>query len=34
MREQLGANEMSCLTCHNKIHDVQKVDKLKLWKGP
>jgi nitrate/TMAO reductase-like tetraheme cytochrome c subunit len=34
MREQLGANEMSCVTCHNKIHDVQHVDQIKLWKGP
>jgi len=34
MREQLGGNEMSCLTCHNKIHDVQNADKLKFWKGP
>jgi cytochrome c-type protein NapC len=33
MREQLGNNEMSCLTCHNKIHDVQQVDQIKLWKG-
>lgn len=33
MREQLGANEMSCVTCHNKIHDAQQVDQLKLWKG-
>ena len=33
MREQLGANEMSCVTCHNKIHDVQHVDQIKLWKG-
>lgn len=34
MREQLGANEVSCLTCHNNIHDVQHVDQIKLWKGP
>ena len=34
MREQLGANEMSCLTCHNKIHDAQQVNQIKLWKGP
>lgn len=33
MREPLAANEMSCLTCHNKIHDAQQVDHLKLWKG-
>jgi cytochrome c-type protein NapC len=33
MREQLGSNDMSCLTCHNKIHDAQNVDKTKLWKG-
>jgi cytochrome c-type protein NapC len=34
MRGQLGGNEMSCLTCHNKIHDAQHVDQMKLWKGP
>lgn len=34
MREQLDANDMSCLTCHNKVHDVQHADQLKLWKGP
>jgi hypothetical protein len=34
MREQLAANDMSCLTCHNKVHDVAAIDKAKLWKGP
>ena len=34
MKEQLVSNQMSCLTCHNKIHNVQQVDKLKMWKGP
>lgn len=34
MRDQLDANDMSCLTCHNKVHDVQHADQLKLWKGP
>ena len=34
MREQLGTNDMSCLTCHNQIHDVQQVDQMKLWEGP
>ena len=34
MMGQLGSNEMSCLTCHNKTHDVQNADKLKFWKGP
>ena len=34
MREQLGANDMSCITCHNKIHDAEQSDKMKLWKGP
>jgi cytochrome c-type protein NapC len=33
MREQLGGNEMSCVTCHNKIHDAEHVDQMKLWKG-
>ena len=34
MKEQLTANDMSCLTCHNKIHDVANIDKTKQWKGP
>ena len=34
MKEQLAANDMSCLTCHNKIHDVANIDKTKQWKGP
>lgn len=34
MREQLVANDMSCLTCHNKVHDVANIDKTKQWKGP
>ena len=34
MREQLGSNDMSCLTCHNKIHDVQHANQIKLWKEP
>ena len=34
MKEQLTANEMSCLTCHTKIHDVPNIDKTKKWKGP
>jgi len=34
MREQLGKNEMSCLTCHNKIHDVEHLHQAKMWKGP
>jgi cytochrome c-type protein NapC len=33
MKEQLAGNDMSCLTCHNKIHDVENIDKTKLWKG-
>ena len=33
MREQLTANDMSCLACHDKIHDVANIDKVKLWKG-
>jgi cytochrome c-type protein NapC len=32
MRAQLGGNEMSCLTCHNKIHDAQHVDQIKVRK--
>ena len=34
MKEQLTSNDMSCLTCHNKNHDVKNIDKVKLWKGP
>jgi cytochrome c-type protein NapC len=34
MKEQLTSNEMSCLTCHSKIHDVANINKQKLWKGP
>ena len=34
MKEQLTGNDMSCLTCHNKIHDVANPDKTKQWKGP
>ena len=33
MREQLGTNDMSCLTCHNKVHDVEHADQIKFWKG-
>jgi cytochrome c-type protein NapC len=34
IREQLATNDMSCLTCHNKIHDADNIDNVKLWKGP
>jgi cytochrome c-type protein NapC len=34
MKEQLIADEMSCLTCHSKIHDVANINKQKMWKGP
>jgi nitrate/TMAO reductase-like tetraheme cytochrome c subunit len=34
MKEQLAGNDMSCLTCHNKIHDVKNIGKANLWKGP
>ena len=33
MKEQLINDEMSCLTCHNKIHDEANLGKLKFWKG-
>ena len=33
MKEPLATNAMSCLTCHNKIHDAANIDKAKLWKG-
>jgi cytochrome c-type protein NapC len=34
MKEPLGSNQISCLTCHNKIHAVEQLDKIKMWKGP
>ena len=34
MKAQLESNQMSCLTCHNKIHNVAQLDKAKMWKGP
>lgn len=34
MKQQLTNNDMSCLTCHSKIHDVANIDKTKKWKGP
>ena len=34
MKAQLDSNQMSCLTCHNKIHNVAQLDKVKMWKGP
>lgn len=34
MLEQLNSDQMSCLTCHGKIHDAGQVDKLKVWQGP
>jgi cytochrome c-type protein NapC len=34
MKEQLTSNEMSCVTCHSKIHDVANINKQKMWKGP
>lgn len=34
MKDQLTNNDMSCLTCHSKIHDVANLDKQKMWKGP
>jgi len=34
MKAQIVADEMSCITCHSKIHDEANIDKLKKWKGP
>ena len=34
MKEQLAVNDMSCLTCHTKVHDVANIEKTKKWKGP
>ena len=33
MRIQLLNNEMSCLTCHSTIHNVDQLDKARMWKG-
>jgi cytochrome c-type protein NapC len=33
MRVQLTQNEMSCLACHNVVHNVEQLDKAKMWKG-
>jgi len=33
MKQQLSGNKLSCLTCHNKIHNVSQLDKAKMWKG-
>ena len=34
MREALASNDMSCLTCHTKVHDVANIEQKKMWKGP
>jgi hypothetical protein len=34
MKEALTSNDMFCLTCHSKIHDVANISKTKIWKGP
>ena len=34
MKDQLASNDMSCLTCHTKVHDVANLSKTKKWKGP
>jgi cytochrome c-type protein NapC len=34
MKAQLTSNQMSCLSCHNKIHNIAQLDKAKMWKGP
>jgi cytochrome c-type protein NapC len=34
MKDQLASNDMSCLTCHTKVHDVANIDKKNTWKGP
>jgi nitrate/TMAO reductase-like tetraheme cytochrome c subunit len=31
IRADLESNKTSCLECHNTIHNVQEVDKAKLW---
>jgi len=33
MRDQLINNEMSCLACHSIIHNIEHLDKAKMWKG-
>ena len=34
MRDQLTANNPSCLTCHNLVHNVGELDKAKFWTPP
>jgi cytochrome c-type protein NapC len=34
MKRQLVSNQISCMTCHNKTHNVEQLDKTKIWKGP
>jgi cytochrome c-type protein NapC len=33
MKPQLFSNEVSCLTCHSTIHNVEHLDTVKIWKG-
>src|SRR5262245_13859557 len=32
IRADLESNATSCLECHNMVHDVAELDKVKLWK--
>ena len=32
VRADLASNKVSCLECHNTIHNVHEVDKAKLWR--
>ncbi len=33
MKPQLTSEQISCLTCHNKIHNVGQLDKTKMWES-
>lgn len=32
IRDELASNDMSCLDCHDSIHDVHKLDDFDVWK--
>jgi nitrate/TMAO reductase-like tetraheme cytochrome c subunit len=32
--EELKANRISCLTCHDVVHEIAKLDDYSVWKGP
>lgn len=32
-REDLGSGEVSCLECHDTVHDIAHLDELEMWEG-